>query len=35
MSISFRAVFNFKQNGSKILAVNYLLVEAFLTSNSL
>lgn len=34
MSISYRAVFNFKQNGSKIVAVNYLLVKAFLTSNS-
>lgn len=35
MSISYRAVFNFKQNGSKTAAVNYLLVKAFLTSNSL
>lgn len=35
MSISYRAVFNFKQNGSKTVAVNYLLVKAFLTSNSL
>ena len=35
MSISYRAVFNFKQNGSKTVVVNYLLVKAFLTSNSL
>lgn len=33
MSISYRAVFNFKQIGSKTVEVNYLLVKSFLPSN--